>query len=106
METCKRLPSLRRRTTSTSTRCPCATKSANLCSSSRRFVRYDQLAEAAAEGLPRRVAKNASELPVHADDPIIHARQGDSLRRLFEQLIEEGPLLLKPIDQRGQKSQR
>ena len=69
-----------------------------------RLVGYDQLAEAAAEGLLRSVAKNASELPVHTDDPIVHAHQGDSLRRLFEQLIEKSSLLLKPIHQRGQQS--
>ena len=69
-----------------------------------RLVGYDQLAEAAAEGLLRSIAKNASEFPVHTDDPIVHAHQGDSLRRLFEQLIEKSRLLLKPVHQVGQES--
>src|SRR5205823_2223129 len=68
-----------------------------------RLVGDDQVVEDAPDGLARRVAEDLRELPVDAYDAIADAHQGDGLRRLLEQFVEERPLPLDSINRRHEQ---
>jgi hypothetical protein len=50
----------------------------------------------------RRIAELPRELAIDAEDAVVLRRQRYGLRRLLEQLIEQGALLLQTIDHRRQ----